>query len=554
MTPGRPRSAAQPSSSRASPEPRRAGGGLVLRGRRGAWLSVMIASLTIASLAIALYARSGREDGAGAIGMGADAYPADYFDPPDWEGSEAELEGVAAALRARIAATPSDALLHARLAHLREEQADSRERAGLPHEEYVRKALDSYRRSAELRPGAWTPDLGTNLEAVARLLVKLGEREEAARWFHRATEVGYACPHLALGSLYRRAGDVAGAEQSLREALELRPDRRDGRFLMALHLFETGRLDEARAQLDAEPKPSPGPASGPRVRGRGPQADVGVAPFLTLRGFILLLDQDYAAAERVFDDCATRFGRSRLALVGLAHLANARKDYAGARRHLEEALRAPAHGEDIDPYVLEAIHDFEDGMWRLGSAWIEGNTGHHDAAVGHYRAILESRPSHTLALLGLGNSLTALGREDEASKVFQRVLALDPGNAHALAGLGTLALNRNALPEAEELLERAKEAGDERYSCPYEGLGLLFLRQGKDEEAAAHFEEAIERNPGAEYRKYDGLARIFVGQGRLEEARALLRKSLRNHPEGNDARELLEQVEERLAANPVTGQ
>ena len=452
MTPARSRSPAPPSKSRTSRDARRARGGVGPPGRR----AITLALLTIVSMMMAITVLGGCRKGDKAGGKEAAEPPADYFDPPDFEGTEAELAGVVAVLRARIAKAPSDAFLYGSLGHLYEEYGARREEAGLPHRDYERKALEAYRKSAELRPGAKTPDIGTNLEAVGRVYGKLGRHDEAVEWQNRAAAaMQYACPHLALGNLYRRAGDVAGAEKSLREALKMQPRRRATRLLMALYLFEVGRMDEAREQLDAAPMPSRDSAGGGGEHVSGEEPDVGPAPLLALGGFILILRQEYSSAERVFNDCAARFGRSRLTLLGLAHVANAKKDYASARKHLEEAQRAPAYGEDIDFYIRQSIEVFEEGMLQLGLAWLEGNTGNHEAAVGHFRAILESRPSHTLALLGLGNSLTVLERHDEASKVFRKVLSVEPRNAYALAGLGTLALNRGALREAEELLKRA---------------------------------------------------------------------------------------------------
>ena len=52
----------------------------------------------------------------------------------------------------------------------------------------------------------------------------------------------------------------------------------------------------------------------------------------------------------------------------------------------------------------------------------------------------------------LGVALLRLCRQDEAEKIFRRVLALKPGDAAASAGLGKLALFRDRLAEAESLL------------------------------------------------------------------------------------------------------
>ncbi len=88
----------------------------------------------------------------------------------------------------------------------------------------------------------------------------------------------------------------------------------------------------------------------------------------------------------------------------------------------------------------------------------------------------------------LGVALLQLGRFEDASRVFDRVLAIDAGDAAANAGLGRIALCRDALADADTLLSRA--LARDRDPGTVRDLFALRLRQGRWADAAELAEAA----------------------------------------------------------------
>jgi tetratricopeptide (TPR) repeat protein len=405
----------------------------------------------------------------------------------------------------------------------------------------ARQALEAYQRSAELHPGALTPDRGTNLEAVGRMHLLLGEYDQAATWLERAQddEPGkvYACSYYAMGSLYRRLGDPARAQEALERALARQPGRRESRFLLAQYHLEVGEPEEALqhtlealALFEREPHPD------------DTADDLGRPTLLALEGYIRVLRGELDQAQARFEEAIAKGGPSTVGLAGLAHVALARHDLAEAERLLERA-RLLERQPVINAYADLAFSDLERDMVLLAQGWLATNRGRHEDALAHFRAILAQRPHHVLALTGQGDSLSLLARWEEAERTFDELLELVPGDPVALAGLGVVALNRGELERAEELLERAAATGATGWSCPHEGLGQLYLITGREELAERSFRRAIELEPTVDFRKYNGLARIHLDRGEHDEARALLERSLHNAPDNPEALGLLAKLE-----------
>ncbi|MFI5370572.1 MAG: aspartyl protease family protein [Candidatus Eisenbacteria bacterium] len=90
----------------------------------------------------------------------------------------------------------------------------------------------------------------------------------------------------------------------------------------------------------------------------------------------------------------------------------------------------------------------------------------------------------------LGVALLRLARFEEATRVFGRVIDLDVGDAAANAGLGKMALFRDALTDADTLLSRALTR--DRDPETVRDLYAARLREGRWADAAALAEEAGE--------------------------------------------------------------
>jgi Aspartyl protease len=90
----------------------------------------------------------------------------------------------------------------------------------------------------------------------------------------------------------------------------------------------------------------------------------------------------------------------------------------------------------------------------------------------------------------LGVALMRLGRFEDATRVFGQVLGLDATDAGANAGLGKMALFRDALGDADTLLSRA--VARDRDPETVRDLYAARIRQGRWADAAALAEEAGE--------------------------------------------------------------
>ena len=170
--------------------------------------------------------------------------------------------------------------------------------------------------------------------------------------------------------------------------------------------------------------------------------------------------------------------------------------------------------------------------------------------------LLEAFPSSAESLGVAARLQFAMGRSEEATRMWRRCLELDPGFAGAHFGLGLAAKNRGDLPEAISMFQKVMVLEpDEPRAPPY--LAEALLKSGRAEEAAVlldghvhtqmpsveavvqlgqvylHLEEyekarqtfqtLIESDP-TEMRAYWGLGRVFAKLGQRDEARQYLEK------------------------------
>jgi tetratricopeptide (TPR) repeat protein len=143
-------------------------------------------------------------------------------------------------------------------AHLAREEARYRD-----GEERLADAGSALGADADARQRQLTR-LGNAAGGAGLTLLMLGRREQAAEWFARAAERYRESFHDAPPGSWGRpigaikalvlAGELAGAEDAARWALETNPGEADspiGRYAAALALLVLGRDEEARLQADA---------------------------------------------------------------------------------------------------------------------------------------------------------------------------------------------------------------------------------------------------------------------------------------------------------------
>ncbi|MEW2631983.1 tetratricopeptide repeat protein [Streptomyces sp. NPDC048389] len=205
------------------------------------------------------------------------------------------------------------------------------------------------------------------------------------------------------------------------------------------------------------------------------------------------------------------------ALVGMAELANARRDYAGARGHAEQARKQQPERWTVYPALIDAYHGLGryaaagkamdkllelqsgprvQGMearvywnkgWREDAAALaygatansrtpaekavalnrEGELawerGEAADAVEHYTKALKAVPGGHRSLAGRARALAALGRTDEALDDYRSALAKVPLPEYALESgelYESLGLNGDAATRYELMREQITRAGE----------------------------------------------------------------------------------------------
>lgn len=211
------------------------------------------------------------------------------------------------------------------------------------------------------------------------------------------------------------AGDLAGAEQLLQEAMEKTPDEPILHANLAEVYCRLGRYEDARRHQALSAQLEPGPSPGYRRRlaeillaaGRPKEAVVELeqlsraepddAELASLLGIACLKAGEQSPAAALLEDCRARFPDHPFFPYAQAYLALEDRDPVAARALLEQ--------------VAAAHPDFPDAQLLLADLLVE--TGDFDAAVKRYETVLAFRNTPDLELR-LGKALARLDRPAEA--------------------------------------------------------------------------------------------------------------------------------------------
>ncbi len=210
------------------------------------------------------------------------------------------------------------------------------------------RTLSSYVRGSPARPDGWTwiGDL---------VLERMGEPEEAIRYYDRAIEVRRAYPDAHVGKA--RALAWLGRHEEALATLESAGSEPPALALRAVTLLRLGRLDRAKSAVDA-------------LLAR----DGGSAEAIHLRGCVLYAQGELASARSAFERAATMSTGAAVraqACYGLGLTAVRLGQGAAARAAFEAAEKALAQGSDPGPTPDEIVAP-SFGLAYL--AWCENQT------------------------------------------------------------------------------------------------------------------------------------------------------------------------------------
>ena len=258
------------------------------------------------------------------------------------------------------------------------------------------------------------------------------------------------------GISVQRLGDVACAEQYLRQAIATRPDYSPALSNLGLLLEKSGRSAEAV-----------------EVYEKALAHDPGCLEAACNLGLILQRRGDGTAAEVAFRHVLAVNPSFLEALLNLSNLLMENRKFEEAETLARRALR-------VRP-------DYAAAHFNLG--WICSQTGREREGELSYRTALASDPAFVGAANNLGLLLHRLGRLEEAEGAYRQALGINPGYAHAWNNLGNVLAELKRPVEAAEAYEKAV-AIDPDYAHAT-GKLLLSSRQICDWSKIAAIEDQI---------------------------------------------------------------
>jgi CRISPR-associated protein Csy1 len=261
---------------------------------------------------------------------------------------------------------------------------------------------------------------------------------------------------------------------------------------------------------------------------------------------------DIAGARR---DCAPLLTRGDPSEAAAAHLllsacATRAGDAAGARRHVESALRLNADDAFAHFAAAELAERAGDPVAAIGSleravalqpafvaaqqllGILYGERGEAARAADAFAHVVALDPRNARGFNNLGNALRALDRADDATAAFERAVALQPDYDLAVANLAAMRRDAGDASRAEQLLRDAlaRRSGKPPMRAMIVMLaGLLHDRNALDD-AEPLYRQAIAAAPTASAGEWFRLGRLLAERDETVRAREAFRKSFELEP------------------------
>ena len=224
-------------------------------------------------------------------------------------------------------------------------------------------------------------------------------------------------------------------------------------------------------------------------------------------------------------------------------------DGAGRSAEAEIALaRALAEADSLESaagVMRQAAEAHPQDAWvHYWHGAIEERTGNLGEAVRAFRRALAIQPQMIEARTNLAGVLYRAQRFDEALGQLQRLVKQDPVHVpEAWFNMGVIYLGRQDLARAVEAFEQAAQLNPD-LAAAHVQLGAIYAGQGNLDEAVRRLRTAIIADP-QDPAAYGSLGLLYLQAELPEEARRLFQKVVELDPDNENARALLQQLEQR---------
>ena len=329
------------------------------------------------------------------------------------------------------------------------------------------------------------------------------------------------------------------ARAFMESQLEVSPDNRRFRLMLARLLFELNDLDAARMQYEKALEQTPN------------DGDV-----LFALALIALESDDDVAAERYLQRMVRWNRRAGEAHYYLGSIAERRSDIQTALREYRQAGTGyefiPAHARIASLLAAEGRWDeARELLARMrGSvptmrqqlimveAQLLAERGMEEEVLAFLEEVLADMPDNIELLYFRAMTGQRFGRLDILERDLRRIIDIDPMNADALNALGyTLADQTERYEEALELIERALAIRPDEPAF-IDSLGWVQYRLNNYEEAITHLRRALSLFQNDEVASH--LGEVLWMSGQQEEARQVWNRALEFAPDSEILRDVIQ--------------
>jgi tetratricopeptide (TPR) repeat protein len=293
-------------------------------------------------------------------------------------------------------------------------------------------------------------------------------------------------------------GRFAAAEEILRKFLDTQPDHTDSWSLLGIALARQDKLGEAiecfRRAVELNPRSVENRTNLGISLYKERRFDEGLASLCAA----LALKPDYAVAHNHLGNVLAEQGQFDEAIASYRQALRIDPRYAEAHNNLGLRLKERYRLDEAANSFREALRLLPDSvevLVNLGMCLRE--QGKLDEAVSSFQESIRRRPELAEAHNNLASAFIDLGRLDEAEVHLREALRLKADYAHALCGLGELAIQGFAKFSAEDdarltaFLARDDVPARDRVALYFLKAGLLD-REGAYDQAFANYRQGNE--------------------------------------------------------------
>lgn len=333
---------------------------------------------------------------------------------------------------------------------------------------------------------------------------------------------------VLLGQLEIDSGKPAEALRPLNEALALDPKNAMARVLHAAAQTGTGKIDEAKAEVEGVLKDYPA----------FPDAHLQM-------GVIQLSQKQFKDAEATFQKFYKPGEKEVRPLRGLVETYAAQNQFDKAAQLLKsdmEKSRAPEQVRNLLAAIYlragkvdEAAAEYQtltqknpnDSGSFFMLAQIYQRKGDYANAIASFQKVQQLTPKDVRAGVLMGSVMEQAGRREDAKSAYRKVLETDPENAVAQNNLAyVLAETGGDLSEALTLATKALQRAPEQPNFA-DTLGWVYLKRNQPDSAAQVFNKLVRSYPkDPTFRYHHGLA--LLKKGDKQNARSELQAALAN--------------------------